>query len=222
MRSVKYLCFLCTLFISLHLNAQSLGFSVATDLSVQRNFKKDQHFWAIGQTVQAHFHLSPQQAVYAWFIYYSNGKFKNNLVAQAKSPSTAPQQINYVNSAKMRLKQFSVGWKKYFLGAYDTENNINAYFFAGFGLLLGRIENSHSVFIDTAQYNAPVLSGKANFKRLTIDGGIGLEHSIGGDMFVYGETRIWIPTTDYPSKFIFVNENAPFTLMFNLGMRVLF
>jgi hypothetical protein len=108
------------------------------------------------------------------------------------------------------------------VGGYDSEDNFNAYCFAGFGLILGRIENTHSISIDTSLYNVPVLSGTAHFKRLTIDGGIGLEHSIGGDMYVYGETRIWIPTTDYPSKFIFVNENAPFTLMFNLGMRVLF
>jgi hypothetical protein len=210
------------LFISLNASAQSLGFSVSTDLSVQRNFKKDQQFWAIGQTVQAHFHITPKEGVYVWFIYYSNGKFRNNLVANAKSSLTVPQQMDYVNSAKMRLKQFSIGWKKYFLGTYDSEQNLNAYFFAGFGLVLGRIQNEHSISIDTARYNVPVLSGKANFKRLTIDGGLGIEHSIGGDMFVYTETRVWIPTTDYPSKFIFVNENAPFVVMFNLGMRVLF
>jgi hypothetical protein len=202
--------------------SQALGFSVATDLSAQRNFRKDQRFWAIGQTIQAHFHITPKEGVYIWFIYYSNGKFKNNLVANAKSPSTVPQQLDYVNNARMRLKQFSLGWKKYFMGAFDSERNLNAYFFAGFGLLLGRIENDHSISIDTAHYSVPVLSGKANFKRLTIDPGIGIEHSIGGEMYVYGETRLWIPTTNYPSNFLFVNENAPLTVMFNLGMRVLF
>jgi hypothetical protein len=31
-----------------------------------------------------------------------------------------------------------------------------------------------------------------------------------------------IPTTDYPSQYLFVNENAPFTASLNLGIRLLF
>jgi hypothetical protein len=197
-------------------------FSIATDLSVQHNFKKEQRYWAIGQTVHAHFHLDARQGVYVSFTYYSNGKFKNNLVATAKSPVTVPQQIPYVNSGKMRLKEFSVGFKKYLLGTCDAEKGIGIYGYGGFGLVLGRIENTHSISIDTASYDLPVLSGKANFKRLSIDLGAGLEQNIGGEIYLYGEGRVWIPTTDYPSKFIFVNRNAPWTVMLNIGLRILF
>ncbi len=197
-------------------------FSIATDLTVQRNFKKEQRYWAIGQTVHAHFHLTPKEGIYTWFTYYSNGNFKNNVVASAKSPSTIPQQVPYVNSAKMRLKHFSIGWKKYFLGAADAEKGLNFFVFAGFGLLLGRVDNTHSVIIDTSLYSLPVVSGRANFKRLTIDPGLGVEKYLGGDLFVYGETRVWIPTTDYPSTYIFVNRDAPWTLMVSLGIRILF
>jgi hypothetical protein len=197
-------------------------FSVATDLTLQRNFKKEQRYWSIGQTVHAHLHITPTEGVYIWFTYYSNGKFRNNLIATAKSPSTSPQTIGYINRTKMRLKQLSVGYKRYVIGNAYKESGYNYYFFAGFGLELGRVINTQSISIDTSLYNSPVLPGKANFKRLSIDPGIGIEHYLLADIYVYGEARLWIPTTDYPSRYIFVNENAPWVAMLNFGVRVLF
>jgi len=197
-------------------------FSLATDISIQRNFKKEQLYWAIGHTTNAIFHLTPKDGVYIWFAYYSNGQYKNNLAAIARSPLTTPQQINYINSARMRLKQFSAGWRKYLKGSADAEKSYNIYGNAGFGLLLGRIDNSHSVAIDTTVYNVPVLSGKANFKRLTVDLGLGWEIPIGGDFYFYTEGKVWIPTTNYPSKYIFVNSNAPFVAMLSAGLRIVF
>lgn len=197
-------------------------FSVASDLSAQRNFKKEQLYWAIGHTIHGIFHLTPKNGVYVWFGYFSSGHFQNSLNATAKSPLTVPQQVHYTNTARMRLKQFSAGWRKYLKGSPDIESGWNLYGYAGFGLLLGRVDNVHSVGIDTAVYNLPVRSGKANFKRLTLDLGLGYEIPIGGDFYLYTEGRVWIPTTDYPSKHIFVNENAPFVAMLGAGIRIIF
>jgi hypothetical protein len=88
--------------------------------------------------------------------------------------------------------------------------------------MLGRVINTYSVSIDTTLYNVPVRSGKANFKRLTLDLGLGWETPLGGDVYFYTEGRAWIPTTDYPSKYIFVNKNAPFVASLNFGVRILF
>jgi hypothetical protein len=122
----------------------------------------------------------------------------------------------------MRLKHFSVGYKKYFTGGADIEKGHSLYGYAGFGLLPGRIENRHDAAIDTSLYDLPVLSGTANFKRLTFDLGAGWERPIGGDFFFYAEARVWIPTTDYPSNYLFQNRNAPFVGMLNAGLRVFF
>jgi hypothetical protein len=199
-----------------------MRFSVSTDLSMQHSFKKEQRFTVIGNTTQAQFHFTPIHTLYAWFAYYSNGNFSNNLSAAAKQVSTSPQQINYVNKANMRLKQFSIGWKRYLHGHAETESGWNLYAQAGFGLLLGRVENTHNISIDTAQYEVPVWSGRANFKRLTLDAGIGWETCIGGDLFFYSEGRVWIPTDGYPSRYIYINERAPWTGMLSVGLRVLF
>jgi hypothetical protein len=207
--------------LSVQSQAQTF-FSVATDLSVQHNFRQDQRYNVIGQTISTQIHITRREGVYVSFTYYTNGKFSNNLVASAKQASTSPQQINYVNQSKMRLKEFAVGWKKYFTGAADTDNGFNIYLYAGFGLVLGRVINTHSVSIDTSLYIVPVLSGQANFKRLTIDPGLGVDHYLGGDLSMYGEVRAWIPTTDYPSRYIFVNQNAPWVIMFNIGFRIIF
>ena len=202
--------------------SQRSTFSIATDLDLQRSIKKEQQYWAVGQTVHCHFHFTSKDGAYVWISYYSNGKFQNNLTAEAKQPTTIPQQINYTNNAEMRFKHFSVGLKHYFKGGSDIEEKWSLYGYSGFGLLLGRVINTHSVAIDTSLYNVPVRSGKANFKRLTLDLGLGWEVFLGGYLYFYTEGRVWVPTTDYPSKYIFVNRNAPFVASLNFGVRILF
>lgn len=202
--------------------SQQMRFSIATDLGVQRSLKKEQQFWSVGQTVNAIFNLTPKEGVYVWFSYYTNGNFKNSLTATAKSVLTTPPAIDYVNSSQIRLKHISIGYRKYLVGACDIEKGWNLYASAGLGLLPGRVTNVHSVAIDTSLYNVPVLSGVANFKRLTADLALGYEKPIGADFFLYAEGRTWIPASDYPSKYLFVNDKAPLTAMFNIGLRILF
>ena len=202
--------------------SQTIRGSLATDLGLQYSFKKEQQYWAVGHTVHGVFNISSRDGAYAWISYYSEGKFKNNVTAIAKSSSTNPQQINYINSAKMRFKQFSMGWKHYFRGGCDIEEGWSLYGYSGFGLLLCRIENTHSATVDTSRYADPVLTGKANFKRLTLDLGLGWEVPLGGAIYFYNEVRLWIPTTHYASRYLFVNRDAPLVAMLNFGLRVFF
>jgi hypothetical protein len=202
-------------------------FSLATDLGLQRSFKEGQRYYAGGHTVHAIFHTDARNAIYTWISYYSNGKFSNDVTATAKLPATTPQQINYRNNAEMRFKHISVGWRRFINGNYNDESG-HIYGYAGFGILLGRVDNTHTtpnstpVVIDTADYNVPVRAGRANFKRLTVDLGLGYEGHMGANIYWYAEGRAWIPASDYPSKYIFVNDNAPLVGMFNLGIRILF
>ena len=89
-------------------------------------------------------------------------------------------------------------------------------------MLLGRVINTHSPAIDTSLYDLSVKSGKANFKRLTLDLGLGWEADLGGNIYFYNEARVWVPTTDYPSKYIFINKDAPLVASLNFGIRILF
>ncbi len=217
-----YISLLFAFSFSSTVHSQQTQFSLATDLGLQRSFKKEQRYWAVGQTLHAHFHFTSREGAYCWISYYSIGNFSNDLAATAKLPATSPQQVNYVNRAQMRFKHISVGWKHYLKGFYNNEDNWNLYGYAGFGLILGRVENSHSITIDTALYNVPVRRGKANFKRLTLDLGLGWEVNMGGTIYFYNEGRVWVPTTDYPSKYIFVNRDAPLVASISFGIRVLF
>jgi hypothetical protein len=139
--------------------------SVATDIDALRNFREGQQFWAFGQTVQAQFHITHKDAVYCWLSYYTNGKFKNSATATAKLPATTPQEIVYTNQSSMGLRQFSLGWKRYFKGTYDIESGWSLYGYGGFGLMSGKIVNTHSPVIDSADYNVPVKNGNGSFKR---------------------------------------------------------
>ena len=201
---------------------QQLQFSIATDLGVQRSLKKDQQFWSVGHTVNALFNLAPKDAVYVWFAYYTNGNFRNNLIATAKDAQTIPQEVEYINRSQIRFKHFSIGYRKYLKGACDIEQGWSLYASGGFGLIPGRVTNVLTVAIDTSLYKVPVRNGRANFKRLTADLALGFEKPIGADFFFYSEGRVWIPASDYPSKYLFINNNAPLAVMLNLGLRILF
>jgi hypothetical protein len=214
--------FLFLLFPLCSLFAQQTRFSLSTDVNVIRNLRKQQRFWAVGQTVTGNFHFTPKDQAYAWLVYYSNGIFHNQLNATAKQPTTTPQQISFSNKARMRIRQISLGWKHYLKGAFNTDDKWNLYASAGWGLMLGRIDNSHSVNIDTSIYNVQVLEGSAHFKRLTADFCLGYEKPVGADVFLYLEGRALVPITDYPSRFIYIYDNAPFVGSFNLGVRILF
>ncbi len=202
--------------------SQTVRFSLATDVSVVRSFKDEQRYWSLGQTITGHFNFSPKDGIYTWFVYYGNGKFSNQLTATAKDTSTIPQQQGYVNHALLRYQHFSTGWKHYLKGASDIENGWSLYAYAGFGLMFGYVENTHSVAIDSAVYSIPVWKGNARFKRLTFDLGLGYEIPVGGDVFFYMEGRVLVPTTDYPSNYLLVNENAPLTGSVSAGLRLLF
>jgi hypothetical protein len=202
--------------------SQKTQFSLVTDFTILRSFIKEQRFWIIGQTVAGHFNFTPKDGMYAWFTYSGKGKFSNWLAATAKSVFTIPLQVDYTNNAIMVFNHISIGWKHYLKGAYNIENKWNLYGYAGFGLLFGKIENTHSVAIDSADYFIPVFKGKAYFKRLTLDLGLGYEVPAGGDVFFYLEGRALIPTTDYPSNYLLINDNAPLMGSFNIGVRILF
>lgn len=202
--------------------AQALGFSIATDISVQRSWKKEQQYWAVGHDIIAQFHFTPTDALYTWFVYYSNGKFSNAVTATAKSPLTTPQQVNFTNNASMRMRQFSIGWKKYLKGRFDAETGWNFYGLAGLGIIGGRTSNTHSLAIDTNIYQLPVRSGEGRFFRLTADLGLGGEIALGGDVFVYAECRAWLPASDYPSKYVVANKQAPLVTTAHAGIRILF
>lgn len=222
LKGTKLILFLFLL-IRLSSSAQNYpAFSMATGLDLQRSFKKEQRFWTVGHTSIANFHITARDGIYVWFCYFVEGKFSNQLTATAKLPSTIPQQISYENDARLRFKHLSIGWKKYLKGSPVAEKGWNLYGNAGLGLMLGRVTNVHSVNIDTAAYSLPVLSGRANFKRLTLDLGLGAEVPIGSDLYFYGEAKALIPTTDYPSRYIFVNEKAPLTASLAAGLRLQF
>ncbi len=201
-----------------------IRFSLSTDFTLQRSFKKEQQFWAVGQNITGHWHFRSVNEAYITIAYFSPEKFNNLLSANAKSPSITPQQIFFTNRAQIRLKEFSLGITHYFKNHFDSEKGWAFYGSAGFGLLYGKAINVYSITIDTASYNYPErpVSGTGHFKRLTLDLGFGWEIPVANEVYFYANAKAWIPTTDYPSKYLFLNKNAPFVGTLSLGIRILF
>ena len=199
-------------------------FSLASDISFLHNFDGKQKFTVVGQSVIPQWHFDKKTTLYAWFSYHANGKYKSNLIASAKSPATQPQSISFSNTSEMRLRQFSLGIKKYFIGAYDKLENFSIYGGAGFGLVLGTASNIFSSVIDTSLYTIQnnIVHGSGDFKRLTLDLTGGLDFPVSYEVFIYTEVRLHIPTTNYPNSYLLKNSNAPFLGGFNIGIRILF
>jgi len=201
---------------------QQMRLSLASDAGLQRSLKKDQRYWAAGQTIGAQLSISPKNGAYLAFVYYSKGNVNNEVEATAKSPVTQPAVIAYTSKGVIKNRQISIGWKHYFKGDFASEDKWSLYGTAGFGLVFGTAQSTSSVAVDTALYEMPVLSGKGHFKRLTYDLALGFEKPLGGDIFLYSEIKTAIPSTDYPSKYLYVNEGAPLTACACIGLRVLF
>jgi hypothetical protein len=196
--------------------------SIATDFSAMRNIKKDQQFWSAGHTIRGEAHFTKRESLYGWVSYFIRGKFKNDLVAEAKSPATTPQTIAFRNKANMSLKEFSIGWKHYFKGDCGITKPWSLYGVAGLGIIGGKIKNTFQTSIDTSLYNTPILNGDSRFKRLTADLGIGWEAPITGDIILYNELKVWIPASDYPNKYLLNNSYVPLIASFHFGIRVYF
>ena len=199
-------------------------FSLATDISLIHSFDDQQKFTTVGQTLIPQWHFDKKSTVYGWFSYHANGKYSSTFTATAKSPSTQPQSFTFSNQSEMRLRQISIGYKRFIIGSFESLEKFNIYLAGGFGLMFGTASNTFSTYIDTALYtiNNKVVHGTGDFKRMTFDLTGGFEFPISYEIFLYSEIRMHIPTTDYPSSYLVKSANAPFLGGINLGLRVLF
>lgn len=211
----------CCLFVG-RVSAQYSGFSLSSEFSLVRSFKKDQRFWGMGPGIRFMSHATPKESFYAFFGYYSPETVKNRGVAAAKLPTTTPAYLLVDNRSSIRLQQISLGYHRYFLGSCNREKGANVYGFGGLGIILGRVTNTPLVPIDTSLYTVPVLPGSSGFKRLTVDFGLGTEVNIGSQIYLYGEFKCWLPASSYSNPYMFVNEKAPVTGFFSGGLRVYF
>lgn len=216
-------CLILTTILLITITSSSqVPLSFSADLGVLHNFKKQQRYWAVGSHLQLCFHVTPRDGVYGRFGLYTNGRFVNRLQAIAKSPTTLPQQVNYNDTSGMRMQHISIGWKKFLKGLPTDEKGWNLYTSAGFGLMLGQVNNTSRARPDSLFYDLPIRGGEGSFKRLTLDLGLGVDFPLSGDVYAFGEGRLLIPTTDYPSKYIFINEKAPLISWLGAGIRILF
>jgi len=172
----------------------------------------------------AHFHFTPRDGAYVGYAYSAPGKFVNDFVAIAKSPVVMPQILEFKSYSQITFRNFSLGWKHYLKGSASSEEFWNLYFTAGFGLVSARVKNIYTIASDTVNYSFPTnpAEGSGNFRRLTFDVSLGYEIPIGMAIYLYGEARAWIPASDYPSRYLLINDNAPFIGTANIGLRLLF
>lgn len=212
----------CILFPSLAMG--QVNFSFATDVSVLRSFDERQSFTVIGQTVHGLVHLDPLHSIYAFVSYHKNGRYSNRLMAFARQSTTQPQAISFRNNSEMRLRQISVGLRRYFLGNFKREEKVNLYGSAGFGLILGKAFNTFSVSVDTSLYAVEnnITNGSGRFRRLSFDLSAGFEFNVAYEIFFFSEARMYVPASDYPSNFLVKSNDAPLLGSINLGIRILF
>ena len=188
------------------------------------NFSRNQNFFAVGQTIQFNVHFSAKETFYTWFLYHSPGRFENSFIANAKSPTTNPSQISYLVKGTWDMKEFSLGWKHYFKESFDANFDWNLYGIAGLGIMFTDAENTLDRPFDTTLYApapTPVI-GSGTITRLTVDLGLGGEIPLGGEFYVYGDARTYLPASSYPSPYLHDTKNVPLPIMINFGVRILF
>ena len=53
-----------------------------------------------------------------------------------------------------------------------------------------------------------------------MDAGVGWDMQLSGDIFLYNEFNVSIPTTDYPTNYLIADRYVPLLLSVNIGLRV--
>lgn len=207
------------LLLSASAAAQYPRFSLATDIGMVHNFPQRQRFTTFSNTVITDFHLVKKDGIRVSFMLCRTGTFDNLVMATSNG---AQPPLGYTNNSKLRFRQLSVGWKHYLVGEPITEYGWNLFFTAGFGLQMGRVDNSTNPMLDTTGYTPAVKFGTGKFKRLTYDLSLGWEKAFGADFSLYTEARLLIPSTDYPSEYLLINKKAPFAGLICGGLRILF
>ena len=197
-------------------------FSIATDLSLLRNFSDGQSFTVLGQTVQGQFHVSKKETFYAWIGYYEPGRVNGRYTTRAKQTTTAPAFKTFIVNSTWRFRELSLGWKHYFKSDYKDENKLSIYSLVGFGLLFNKINNVYNVKVDTALF-VPVqpFAGNTTDRKITFDLGVGGEFPFRGSIFLYADARTYIPASSFVSPYLH-NQNKMLPVMINVGLRVLF
>lgn len=195
--------------------------SLATGIGVLRNLSPMQGFWAVGQTIQAQVHFSPAHSAYAWVEYYTEGTFRNNFPASAKTASVSPAQINFRATGRLAYRQLSLGWKRYLRGGYAEEQAVSVYATAGFGFLFARVRNAFSTGVDTSKYAVPTLPGEGTVRKLTFDAGAGAELPLSGSVYAFADLRTWLPASSKTSSLLHSQKNVPLPVMLTAGVRVL-
>lgn len=198
-------------------------FSLGVDFTQLRNISEQQKFWASGETVQVNYPLTGKESVYGWVNYYNNGRFSNVNYAKAKFTSTNPQLLPYTVTSWWRYHQFSIGWKHYFKGSYNSEDRVNIYGLAGFGLVTSKVHNVFEPRPKDSLYTIQgALEGDGVFRKLSFDLGLGAEWPFGGNFYGYADVRTWLPTSAYPSPYQ-QNINSKITpVIASVGLRMLF
>jgi hypothetical protein len=198
-------------------------FSVNTNVSLTRNFNRQNTYFALGHDVRMEYHFGEKLSGMVSFGYFSNGKYSNRVSAPAILPATSPASITYGVNTKLSMQHLTMGARYFFKGNYKTEQGYNLYGYAGYGILFLQATNTFDSPVDTGRYKALApYEGSGKINRLTLDLALGVDFAVGPDVFLYGESRAIIPMTDYPSNYVRFNKGYPFPLSLNLGIRVLF
>ena len=99
---------------------------------------------------------------------------------------------------------------------------MNIYGEAGFGYQFSKVKNNTSFPLDTSRYYTPVAFGQGTLKRLSFDGGIGVEKHLAGTLYIFTTLRTWLPASYQPSPFLHNSDRVPLSLMAGAGLRILF
>ncbi len=213
------------LFLGFHTAAHAqTGGSFATDLGLIYNTSAEHRFLALQHTVQGAFHLTPKQTFYGWLAYSTPGSFTNTFTAFARSSATVPLTQPYTVSGRLKARSISLGWKYYFAGAADAEYGLNLYSMTGFGLAFPVIRNTLKSSLDTAVYAPADFAriGRSRVNRLMLDLGAGVEYPAVMDIYFYGDVRVSLPTSNYPSPYLHNNQKAPLPVSLSAGIRLMF
>ncbi len=197
-------------------------FSISSDLSVMRQFGKQQSFWSLAQNVQLSYAFTRTESLYFSIGNATPHKEIGKYVTQAKVDTFYPKAIGYRATTSWTTRQFSAGLKHYFAGTHNSETGTNIYGIVGVGLMSVKLLTEYSIGIDTVHYQSIVpYAGTKAVNRLSADLGVGIEAPLRGSFYWYAQAKTWIHAGTIPSNLLTQPNDKIVPVMLGAGIRVL-
>ncbi len=172
-----------------------------------------------GAGIKGGYGINDKSGVYGALNFYVPKGYVGQVELSALTPDISPGTISGPSTSRVSFTNAHVGFKRYFLGDYEGDDNspLGIFAMSDIGLMVGSAASNIPDF-DETKYSSPVIDDvKKVFINYVWSIGFGADYLVGNVHF-YADAKFGV-TFDEANRFI-VKTYLPSYVMYNIGVRI--